>query len=194
MLAAFFSTLLNHLLAQSQWARESLAPHAGKVALFELLPLRIALVVSPDAMLLTAPEGATPATTLRLTPASLLLIVAQGEKAWRNASVEGDTDFASALSRIASNMRWDFEEDLSRVFGDIAAHRMAEIGRSAAAWPKRAATDLAGSAAEYLTEEKHLLVTPLRAAQFVRDVDEVRDAVERLEKRIQLLQRRTGTG
>ncbi len=76
------------------------------------------------------------------------------------------------------------------MFGDIAAHRMADAGRSAAAWPGQAATGLAESFAEFLTEEKHLLVTPLRAAEFLRDVDELRDAAERLDKRIQHLQRR----
>ena len=71
---------------------------------------------------------------------------------------------------------------------------MVVAGRLVAAWPKQAATGLATSLAEYLTEEKHLLVTPLRAAEFVRDVDELRDAVERLEKRIEHLQRQVRGG
>jgi len=50
---------------------------------------------------------------------------------------------------------------------------------------------MATGLAEYLTEEKHLLVTPLRATEFVAEVDELRDAVERLDKRIDRLQRRT---
>ena len=120
----------------------------------------------------------------------MLQIAAGGEAAWRNAEIEGDTEFASALSRVAANMRWDVEEDLSRVFGDIAAHRLAAAGRAAAAWPKQAANSLATGLAEYLTEEKHLLVTPLRAAEFIREVDELRDAVDRLDKRIERLQGR----
>ena len=102
---------------------------------------------------------------------------------------KGDAEFASAISRVAANIEWDVEEDLSRVFGDIAAHRLAQAGRSAAAWPKQAAQSLAASASEYLTEEAKLLVTPLQAAEFVREVDELRDAVERLEKRIDRLTR-----
>lgn len=188
MLSRPFSAFVNHLLAQAAWARESLAEHAGKVALFDLFPVRVAVSVDSDGTLRPAPADASPAVVIKLTHATVLQILAEGEDAWRKVNVDGDTGFASAISKVASNLRWDVEDDLSRVFGDIAAHRMAEAGRSAAVWPRQAAASLAGNVAEFLTEEKHLLVTPLRAAEFVRDVDELRDAVERLDKRIERLQ------
>jgi ubiquinone biosynthesis protein UbiJ len=56
-------------------------------------------------------------------------------------------------------------------------------------WPQQAAASIAGNLAEFLTEEKHILVTPLRAADFLRDVDELRDSVERLDKRVERLRR-----
>ena len=189
MLSAPFSAFVNHLLGPAAWARESLADHAGKTAVFDLFPMRVTVAVDADGTLHPAPEGATPSVTIHLTHATALQILADGEEAWRKAEIEGDTAFAAAIAKIAGNLRWDVEEDLSRVFGDIAARRVAAVGRSAAAWPKQAATGFAGIVAEFLTEEKHLLVTPLRAAEFVRDVDELRDAVERLEKRIERLQR-----
>ena len=185
-----FSAFVNHLLGSAEWARETLAAHAGKVAVFTLFPVRVAVAVDPKGTLRAADTGAPASVTILLTPATVLQIMAGDEAAWRNAEVEGDSEFASALSRIAANMRWDVEEDLSRVFGDIAAHRLATAGRAAAAWPKQAATSLATGLAEYLTEEKHLLVTPLRAAEFVREVDELRDSVDLLDKRIERLQRR----
>ena len=194
MFSGPFSAFVNHLLAPAQWARESLAVHAGKIAVFDVFPLRVAVAVDSDGTLRPAPANASPAVTIQVTHATALQILAQGEDAWRKANVEGDTGFASAISKVAANLRWDVEEDLSRVFGDIAAHRMAAAGRSAAAWPKQAATSLAGNVAEFLTEEKHLLVTPLRATEFVRDVDELRDAVERLDKRIERLRRQVRGG
>jgi len=194
MFAVPFCAFVNHLLVPAAWARESLAGHAGKVAVFDLFPLRVAVAVDTDGTLRAAPGDAEPAVTIRLTHTTVLQILAEGEEAWRKSDVEGDTGFAAAISKVAANLRWDVEEDLSRVFGDIAAHRMAGAGRSAAAWPKQAATSLAGNVAEYLTEEKHLLVTPLRAAEFVRDVDELRDATERLDKRIERLQRQVRGG
>ena len=189
MLSAPFSAFVNHLLAPAVWARDILVEHAGKTAVLDLFPMRVAVAVEADGTLRPEPEGAIPSVTIRLTHAAALQILAEGEDAWRKAEIEGDPAFAAAIAKVAANLRWDVEEDLSRVFGDIAARRMAAAGRSAAAWPKQAATDFAGIVAEFLTEEKHLLVTPLRAAEFVRDVDELRDAVERVEKRIERLQR-----
>ena len=194
MLSAPFITVVNHLLAQADWARAALAEHAGKSAVVEVFPTRIAFSVESGGTLGVAAPAGEPDVVIRLTPAAALQLLAQGEKAWAKADVQGDTGFASALSRIAANLRWDAEEDLSRVFGDIAAHRMAEGGRAAMAWPKQAAASLAGTLGEYLTEEKHLLVTPLRAAEFVREVDELRDAVERLDKRLDRLQQQIRGG
>ncbi len=64
----------------------------------------------------------------------MLRLAAREESAWREIEVGGDTDFAAAINHIARNLRWDVEEDLSRIFGDIAAHRMAETGRTFQRW------------------------------------------------------------
>lgn len=189
MLAAAFVAFANHVLEPAPWAREKLRAHAGKTALFDVFPARLAIAVTADGNLQPAPPEALPAVTIRLTHLTMLGIFADGEEAWRKAEIAGDTDFAAAISMVASNLRWDVEEDLSRVVGDIAAHRMAQAGRAAAAWPKQAARSMAENAAEYLTEEKAVLVTPLQATEFMRGVDELRDAVERLDKRIERLSR-----
>jgi len=189
MLAITISRFANHVLATAGWAREKLAVHAGKVAQFEVPPMRFALLVGADGLVHPADSAAVPAVTIRFDRAALLETLADREQAWRKAQVEGDTAFASAISQVAANLQWDVEEDLSRVFGDIAAHRLAQAGKAAAAWPRQAAKSVAANAAEYLTEEAHLLVTPLQVGEFVRQVDELRDAAERLEKRIERLSR-----
>ncbi len=189
MIAAAFVAFANHVLESAPWAREKLSAHAGKTALFDVFPGRLAVAVAADGNLRPAAPEDAPAVTIRLTHLTLLEVLADGEEAWRKADIAGDTEFAAVISQVASNLRWDVEEDLSRVVGDIAAHRMAQAGRAAAAWPKQAAASIAGNAAEYLTEEKAVLVTPLQAAEFMREVDELRDGVERLDKRIERLSR-----
>ena len=189
MLAITISRFANHVLAPAGWARDKLAAHAGKVAQFEVPPTRFALLVGADGLVHPADSAAVAAVTIRFDRTALLETLADREQAWRKAQVEGDTAFASAISQVAANLQWDVEEDLSRVFGDIAAHRMAQVGKAAAAWPRQAAKSIAANAAEYLTEEAHVLVTPLQVGEFVRQVDELRDAAERLEKRIERLSR-----
>jgi len=189
MFASAFVAFANHVLESAPWARDKLTAHAGKTALFDVFPGRIAIEVAADGSLRPAPAEAAPAVTIRLTHLTLLEVLTDSETAWRKAEIAGDTDFAAVISQVAANVRWDVEEDLSRVVGDIAAHRLAQAGRAAAAWPKQAAASMAGNAAEYLTEEKKVLITPLQAAEFIREVDELRDAVERLDKRIERLSR-----
>ena len=94
---------------------------------------------------------------------------------------------ASAVDHLFRNLTWDFEEDLSRVFGDIISHRLASSGRALAAWQRDAALRLAESLAEYWTEERPLLARPADLENFCRGVDALRDDVARLEKRIEHL-------
>lgn len=44
--------------------------------------------------------------------------------------IEGEVMLAAALAEVAERMRWDPEEDLSRITGDVVAHR---VGRGVAA-------------------------------------------------------------
>jgi ubiquinone biosynthesis protein UbiJ len=42
--------------------------------------------------------------------------------------IEGDVQLAAELGWLADNLRWDVEEDLSRVIGDVPAHAIAGAG------------------------------------------------------------------
>jgi ubiquinone biosynthesis protein UbiJ len=177
----------NHLLRAAAWARAELRPHAGKTARFELPPAGFSLTVLDSGEVAAAAPDAGAAVTLRLTPGLMLRLAARDESAWREVDAAGDTDFAATLNQLARNLRWDFEEDLSRLFGDIAAHRMAETARGLQRWGGRSAEGIARSFTEYWTEEQPLIVAAAELDEFHRDVDALRDDVARLEKRIEIL-------
>jgi ubiquinone biosynthesis protein UbiJ len=112
------------------------------------------------------------------------------ESARQDVRVTGDTALASALTGVLSAMHWDVEEDLSRVIGDVAAHRVAQAGSSFLAWQGRTATNLAQSLAEYWTEERPVIAGSDAVREFVQAVDVLRDDTERLEKRVERLSSR----
>lgn len=120
----------------------------------------------------------------------MLRLAARDETAWQDVEITGDTDFAAAIHHIARNLRWDVEEDLSRVFGDIAAHRMAETGRALNRWGGQALENTARALAEYWTEEQPLIAARYDLDDFNRSVDALRDDVARLEKRIEIFSSR----
>jgi len=155
-----------------------------------VFPLAIALTVLANGEVAAAGADAEPAATVRLGPGLMLRLAAHDESAWREIDIAGDTDFASALHHVARNLRWDVEEDLSRVFGDVAAHRMAETGRTFQSWGEQAAENTARAFAEYWTEEQPLIASARDLEEFGRAVDRLRDDAARLEKRIENLSNR----
>lgn len=190
MFDALAGAPLNHLLRANDWAREALRAHAGKVACFCCLPFETRLVILDSGEVRPAPAGSEPALTLTLTPGLMLRAAARDDSVWRDVQSEGDTALAATIHQLWRHLRWDAEEDLSKLVGDIAAHRIAESGRTLQRWAGSAGDNLARSAAEYWTEEQPLIAARDDIARFNAEVDRLRDDVARFEKRIALLDRR----
>ncbi len=179
--------VINHLLDEADWARSRLAAHAGKRARVESPVFTVSLEVVHGGRFALATSEGFPDLKIDVPPQAALLWIGDRAGAWRCAKIEGDTDFAATLSFLVANLRWDFEEDLSRLLGDVPAHRIGDGLRAAARIPRSAAEAITRSAAEYLAEERRALATRLEAENFVAAVDELRDATERLDKRVQRL-------
>ena len=187
MLTSLVSAVAHHLLDQADWARSSLAEHAGKQVLVDSPVGPLLMEIANDGHVVPAQSDDTPDLVISLTPLAAAQWFTDRQAAWRETRVEGDAELAAAISHVASNLRWDFEEDLSRVVGDVAAHRVGQGVRRVSTWPGDAAESVARGVAEFLTEENHMLATPLQVEEFATNVDELRDAVERLDKRMDSL-------
>ncbi len=187
MIPAIYIPAINHLLRHNSWAAPRLQPHAGKVVRVETFPVPMLISVTEIGEAAAAAPDATADVSIRLTPGHLLRLAARDATVWNDIKAEGDAEFAAALNHIARNLRWDIEEDLSRVFGDIAAHRVVETGRKLDNWGRQGAENIARSFAEYWTEERPLIACRAEVAQFARDVDALRDDLARVEKRVERL-------
>jgi ubiquinone biosynthesis accessory factor UbiJ len=176
---------INHLLRGAGWARDELRPFAGRTARFEAFPFSFSVTVLDSGEVAPSAARVEPSVTIRVTPGLALRLAAADETAWKEVEISGDTEFASVLHRLARNLRWDVEEDLSRVFGDIAAHRMADGGRTIRRWGEQALENTGRSLAEYWTEEQPLIASGRDLDAFNRAVDQLRDDAARLEKRIE---------
>jgi len=187
-----FSTLLvpalNHLLAQEPWAKRQLTPHAGKIACLDLSPLLIRLQISAEGLLDPADSDAVANVTIRINPADLPVIMQDKQRAISYVKLEGDADLAQTLSELGKNLRWDAEQQLSALFGDLAGRRMAGAGKAVLAHLHNTGKKLQENLAEYFLEENPMLIRPARVAEFSEQVSRTRDDVERLMKRIELLE------
>ncbi|MGY0617816.1 ubiquinone biosynthesis accessory factor UbiJ [Lysobacter sp. A378] len=98
--------------------------------------------------------------------------------------IEGDADLARRLQRLAERFDPDWQRPFAKVFGDVLG---VQIANALAAGLRRAqvvAGQLAGSAAEFVTEESRDVVPRAELNAFHDDVDGLRDDVERIAARI----------
>lgn len=183
---------IHHVLAQHTWARQRLAAHAGRVIEFRLPPLPdLRLIITPEGQVAEAGAETASDLTVNIKPSALPWLLLRDEAVMREVEITGSAELAQVLQQLFRELEWDFEEDLSRVFGDIAAHRMAGAARDLMAWQRTAGLRLAQNFADYWTEEAPLIARREDVAQFGREVERMRDDTERLEKRIEKLQRAT---
>ena len=182
-------TAINHLLNDAPWARERLKPFAGQVVAIDIAPLVLQLEVATDGSV-CAPTGDHAASVDITVPLASLPLVVQGVEAlFRQVRISGNAEMAEAIGFVARNLRWDAEEDLARWVGDIAAHRLATTARAFLDWQKNTVISAAEGLSEYLTEERPLLMKPAPLKPFIDEVDDLRDAIARLEKRVDKLAR-----
>ncbi len=184
---------LNHELAQQGWARDRLRAHAGRtvrmVVVSPLGPVSAGARIAGDGTLEVAGVDA-PTVTLTLTPSidALFGLLRDGPRGLTGAlKVDGDVMVAAAVGEVAQHLRWDVEEDLSRVFGDRVAHRVGEAARDGA----RQADDLRGrvetGVRQYLVQEDRQLVGR-------EDMRTLSDALRELDAAVGRLESKLATG
>jgi ubiquinone biosynthesis protein UbiJ len=181
---------INHLLAQEAWARDALMRHAGKTACIDTGHLALRMRVARDGMLETAGADDAASVTIHVKLSDLPLIVQNRDRAFSYVRIEGDAEFANTISQLSKGLRWDAEHDLERVFGPIGAVRLAGGARSAVTGVATAGRRLAENVAEFLLEERRVLVRPATVDNFAEDVGRLRDDVERTAKRIAKLEQK----
>jgi ubiquinone biosynthesis accessory factor UbiJ len=121
---------LNHVLMQEKQAQDRLLRQKGRVVHLRWGLFSIDLVVTPAGLVDRATAGAPPDLTLAVATESPLTVV-QSVLAGKPppVKIEGDVQLAAELGWLAENLRWDAEEDLSRLIGDAPAHAVADAGR-----------------------------------------------------------------
>jgi ubiquinone biosynthesis protein UbiJ len=182
---------LNHLLQRQPALCDKLSAHAGKSARIDAGILQLNLAVAADGLLQAA--VADPAVTITINPADLPQILVNRDRAFSFVSISGDADFARTISEVADGLQWEAEEDLAPFVGDIAAVRIAQAARQAAGTMKTGTRKLLENITEYLLEENPTLSYRHAGDAFATDVAVLRDDVERLAKRIALLEKSAGS-
>jgi ubiquinone biosynthesis protein UbiJ len=156
--------------------------------------VRLRLTSTGQTLALTRDEAPADAT---LTGGVLSLLGLAGDSAQAivqrgDVTISGDSEVAQGFQELAQLLRPDPEEELSLLIGDVPAHQLARLARLGTSFSTRAADTTLRNLAEYLGHERGDLVSRNEGEQFLRGVDALRESVDRLQARLELIARRRG--
>lgn len=186
------ANLLNVTIAEVTPARELCRELDGTVASVRVrnTALAVTLRIRADAVELVPGAADEPDIAISGSlPALARLAANPDEDPIRDGSVEliGDAEKARAFQRLLAYARPDPEEQLSRLVGDPAAHAAGRFARGLGRWARGVRATMASNIREYLQEESRDLPSRYETERFAKDVNALRDDVDRLAARIDRL-------
>lgn len=111
-----------------------------------------------------------------------------------NIKIAGDTELGEQFQQLLTDVDFDWEEQLSRITGDVIAHQAGKLVQGARQWVRQGSATLGLDTTEYLQEEARLLPTRSEIEHFLEQVDDIRSSCDRLHARIQRLQKNSASG
>jgi ubiquinone biosynthesis protein UbiJ len=207
---------LNALLRREDWARARLARHAGKTVRLAVGAFKLGLTVDSEGYTDLADPAVVPDVTLTADPAKFSITRlfqgaadeadpaatarARADAIADMTHISGDAGLAQVVAELAAQLRWDVEDDLARLVGDIPAARLVGGARALSAGLRGAVARLGANLAEYLAHEQPVLTSRPTLETWRADVARASATIEllhartaALQARMQRLQARYGT-
>src|SRR6187455_1771160 len=195
MLTQAIENLLNRSLPRSPRARELCAALVGKRVRVEARGLGWVIIAESmnTSIRLTkeSTDGVPPDADISGSLLSLAALAGSHpeEVIQRgDVTIRGDAEVAQKFRELAMLLRPDVEEELSRLIGDTPAHQALRLVRLATSFGRRAAHTGVRNVAEYFAHETGDLVPRAEAEDFYRGVERLREDLDRLETRAQLME------
>ena len=185
---------INHVLSSEPWATGELSKHSGKSILLKLPFGELCCEIAPTGLLHVLKAAETPSLTLEVSAKALSDLAGSSgglrEQAFKAVKITGDADLAQLIGRLAGQLRWEYEEDLAQLVGDAPAHFAVKQGKKFVSATRAAASDLLDNVIEYVSEEKKVLLNQRDFRIRKTELNDLRDSVDRMEKRIQFLEQK----
>ena len=193
MLNSLSLPVLNRALSDDPWAMRRLADFAGAT-------VRIALADKPILRYTIEPNGLLaahevfgddePTLSIDLPDDAASRFISHGRHGiLKAAKIRGNIDLANAVNDVLDNIRPDPEAFLASKIGDIAAHRAMGLFNSLKQGVEQLATRLKDQFTEHVAEGHSVIVPNDQVAEFMSEVDTLRNDVARLQQRLERLTR-----
>jgi len=158
MILNIVEKILNHYLHLDPVTEQRLIALAGKVIAIRLQPLNwsIYFILTQDGIhLADRYQGSVDVTMSGASFDFLRLSWNSSNTSFLNSNVvvEGDLEVAQQFKELFAHLDVDWEEQLSRVTGDVVAHQIGRFMRAFSAWARQSAVVMRQNITEYVQEE-----------------------------------------
>ncbi|MBT8526277.1 ubiquinone biosynthesis accessory factor UbiJ [Polynucleobacter paneuropaeus] len=186
---------VNHVLASEPWAMAELSPHVGKSISLNLPMGQMAVEITPQGKLSALNSADQAGLVLEVSAQALSGLLASSgnlrDQAFKAVKISGDADLAQLIGRLVSQVRWEYEEDLAKWVGDAPANFAVRQAKTMVKAGQAATKDFLQNVVEYVSEERKILLNKRDFMIRKNELHELRDSVDRIEKRIALLEQKT---
>lgn len=188
--------LINRALSLDEETLCSLGTLEGKIIAFEFININLTVFLFPTA------KGLTIRTTyedkadvlIKGTPTNFIKMMASSKQKGgglpTDMQIIGDIGLAQRFQDIMQNIEIDLEEPLSKWVGDTMAYQIGKFIRGTTHFAANTGKTLATDISEYLRFEINMLPDDLLVEEFSKEVDVLREDVDRFEQRVNKLEAR----
>jgi len=195
LIIATLESAINRYLSLDDNVSSVLAPLAGKVVAITITPFNETLYLCPTVDSIQCldylPQPADTHLTGSLVAFGLMGLSGKPMNALFSGEVtmEGDTHTGRKFQELFDKLDINLEGKLARYTGETVAHNLAEFFRAGKNWSKESLDTLKLNTSEFLQEETQELPAVPEADIFYAEVDELRTDFDRLQSRIERLEK-----
>lgn len=193
-----FEQIFNSILLDNPDLHDEFQEYKGNVLYIELLNTKTQLTISiiEKGISISDKLASNPDLTIRATPFELLnyfkLSNRKAVPGSGNIEISGNINLAQSLQAIFVKLSIDWEEKLSELIGDELSHSVGFIFKKISENVRYAKKELLYNFSDYIKYEKDVVISADKLNHMNRSIDQLRDDVERLNFRINRLNRSLG--
>lgn len=193
--AAMLESAVNRLLDLDETTPQRMARLEGRILKLDIEDIGISLLFAFNGQRVEVGtrSDSEPDTVVSGTSAALFaMAVPEGMDNWgtpdSRVTITGDANLARDLERLFSRLEPDWENRISRVFGDVLGHQIAAGLRTGVDQARDTVETAGAMLSEYLEQNRAPVIRREELDEFSAGVDEAKETAERLETNLRRLE------
>ncbi len=188
--------LINKALSLDEETLSSLGNLEGKVIAFEFMNTSLTAFLFPSVkgLAIQTVYEHKPDVLIKGTPTNFIMMMTSSKRSNgglpSDMQITGDIGLAQRFQEIMQNIEIDLEEPLSKWVGDTMAYQIGKFVRGSRHFTVNTSKTLAMDISEYLRFEINMLPDDLLVEEFSKEVNLLRDDVERFSQQVNKLSTR----